>query len=180
MRSQWIHGLCIFQGVARVIRRLFLLAVLIVAGHVHARDTFAGIVTYVTDGDTLWVQPDAGGSVRKLRIDGIDAPEICQAGGEVSRDALARQVLHQRVTVVVRRHDVYGRGLARIELNGSDLGGHMVRAGQAWSYRWRRDAGPYAMEEAAARQSRAGLFANNRSVRPRDFRQHHGSCHAAK
>jgi len=154
------------------------LAVLMLTGQVQASETFAGVVTYVTDGDTLWVQPDAGGAVKKLRIDGIDAPEICQAGGDASRDTLSRHALRQRVSVVVRRYDVYGRGLARIELQGRDLGGQMVRLGQAWSYRWRRDAGPYAVEEAAARQSRAGLFASGVPVRPRDFRKQHGSCHA--
>jgi micrococcal nuclease len=163
-----------------MIVRLCWLAVLMLSGHVHASESFAGVVTYVTDGDTLWVQPDAGGTVKKLRIDGIDAPEICQAGGEASRDTLSRQALRQRVSVVVRRYDVYGRGLARIELQGRDLGGQMVRSGQAWSYRWRRDAGPYAMEEAAARQSRAGLFASGVLVRPRDFRKQHGSCHVAQ
>lgn len=163
-----------------MIFRLCWLAVLMLSGSAQASETFAGIVTYVTDGDTLWVQPEAGGAVKKLRIDGIDAPEICQEGGEVSRDVLSRQALRQRVTVLVRRYDVYGRGLARIELQGRDLGGQMVRAGQAWSYRWRRDAGPYASEETAARQSRAGLFANSLAVRPRDFRKQHGSCHATQ
>lgn len=163
-----------------MIIRLCWLAVLMLTGSAQAGEAFAGIVTYVTDGDTLWVQPDTGGAVKKLRIDGIDAPEICQAGGVASRDTLSRQVLRQRVSVVVRRYDVYGRGLARIELQGRDLGGQMVRSGQAWSYRWRRDAGPYAVEEAAARQSRAGLFASGVPVRPRDFRKQHGSCHVDK
>ena len=38
-------------------------------------------VTRVFDGDTLWVQPLDGGRYRKLRLDGLDAPEICQSGG---------------------------------------------------------------------------------------------------
>ena len=62
-------------------------------------------VTRVFDGDTLWVKPVAGGRYRKLRIDGIDAPEICQRGGAASRDALAARVLNQVVEVSVRYED---------------------------------------------------------------------------
>ena len=83
--------------------RLFLLAIILMASNVHAKRAFAGKVSYVTDGDTLWVQPDAGGAPRKLRLDGIDAPEICQSGGEASRAMLAQRALYQRVEVTVRQ-----------------------------------------------------------------------------
>jgi len=159
---------------------LFLLvSILIATNNAHAKSAFAGRVSYVSDGDTLWVRPDAGGPPRKLRIDGIDAPEICQTGGEAAREVLRQLVLHQHVEVTIRRNDDYGRGLARIRLDGHDLGAQMVRAGQAWSYRWRRDLGPYAAEESVARQSRLGLFAADTTELPRDFRQRHGSCHDA-
>lgn len=160
--------------------RFFLLAISLIANNAHAQGTFTGKVSYVTDGDTLWVQPDVGGPPRRLRIDGIDAPEICQAGGEASRAVLAQRVLHKRVEVMVRRHDVYGRELARIRLDGNDLGAQMVGAGQAWSYRWHRNPGPYAAEEAVARKSRRGLFAVGQPELPRDFRKRHGSCHVAR
>ncbi len=159
--------------------KLFLLTIFLLASHASAQERFVGQVLYVTDGDTLWVQPDAAGAPRRLRIDGIDAPEICQSGGEASRAALKRRVLHQQVEVTIRRNDDYGRGLARIWLDGNDLGSQMVLAGQAWSYRWHRDAGPYAAEEALARQSRSGLFAGDQPELPRDFRKRHGSCRVA-
>lgn len=146
-----------------------------------AAETFTGTVTWVSDGDTLWVQPDeAGAAARKLRIDGIDAPEICQAGGEASRAALAVRALRRPVQVEVRRQDDYGRGLARVRLGGADLGAEMVLTGQAWSYRWRHNPGPYAQEEAAARRQRRGLFAAERPEPPRAFRKRHGSCHDDK
>jgi len=170
----------VFLRLDPMLFRLCLLTSLLLVNPVQAKTVFFGLVSYISDGDTLWVQPDAGGRVKKLRIDGIDAPEICQSGGKASRDLLAQRALHQRVQVVVRRHDVYGRGLARIELNGRDLGEQMVQAGQAWSYRWRRDAGPYAAQEAVARQSRLGLFAESQAVLPRDFRKQHGSCYTPK
>jgi micrococcal nuclease len=159
---------------------LLLATLFLIGPQVHAAKGFAGQVTYVSDGDTLWVQPDAGGPPRKLRIDGIDAPEICQAGGEAARAVLIRRALHQQVEVQVIRHDVYGRGLARLQIHGDDLGAQLVQEGQAWSYRWRGDAGPYAAQEAVARQSRLGLFAFDAPEVPRDFRKRHGSCYSAK
>lgn len=159
--------------------RFLLLVLFMAATHAQAKTIFTGNVSFVSDGDTLWVRPDAGGPPRKLRIDGIDAPEICQTGGEAAREVLRQLVLHQHVEVTIRRNDDYGRGLARIRLDGHDLGAQMVQAGQAWSYRWRRALGPYAAEEAVARQSRLGLFAADTTELPRDFRQRHGSCHDA-
>ena len=144
---------------------------------VQAKESYTGQVDRIADGDTVWVRPDAGGRPRKLRLEGIDAPEICQPGGEVARAWLLNLALHQRVSVVVNHHDDYGRGLARVYLKGDDLGARIVRAGHAWSYRWRRSLGPYAAEEQLARQSRLGLFAVANAELPRDFRKRHGSCY---
>ena len=137
---------------------------------------FFGTVSSVFDGDTLWVRPEAGGRPRKLRIDGIDAPEICQTGGEASRMALANYALNRRVEVTVMRYDDYGRGLARLVLNKRDLGAYVVNTGHAWSYRWRESLGPYWIEESEARQARRGIFAMGRPELPRDFRKRHGPC----
>ena len=133
-------------------------------------------VTRVFDGDTLWVQPLDGGRYRKLRLDGLDAPEICQSGGEASRDALAARVLRQVVTVRERSHDDYGRALVRLQHGGEDVGAFMVLQGQAWSYRWRHSEGPFAQEEARARAQKKGLFAADAPELPRDFRRRHGPC----
>ena len=139
-------------------------------------EVYMARVTYVTDGDTLWVQPDDGSPTRKLRLQGIDAPEMCQTGGDAARAALRALVLAQRVQVRVRYHDDYGRGLAQIQLGSNDVAATLVRAGHAWSYRWRSKPGPYAAEEALARQARLGLFATGQPEQPRDFRKRHGPC----
>lgn len=147
---------------------------------VAAAEVYTARVTYVTDGDTLWVQPDDGSATRKLRLQGIDAPEICQAGGDAARAALTALVLAQRVQVRVRARDDYGRGLARIQLGSNDVAATLVRAGHAWSYRWRGKPGPYAAEEALARQARLGLFATGQPELPGNFRKRHGPCDRAK
>lgn len=134
-------------------------------------------MTHVTDGDTLWVLPAGGGAPRKIRLDGIDAPEICQRHGEASARALAGRVLHQSVRVAPRAVDDYQRAVARIRWQGDDVGGWMVAQGHAWSYRFRRSMGPYARDETAARRARRGLFAETEPESPREFRKRHGSCH---
>lgn len=159
---------------------LLVLGLLALAPAAHAATRAAawqGTVTHVTDGDTLWVRPHKGDAPRKIRLDGIDAPEICQAYGTASRDRLAAQAQGKLVQVKVRRMDVYGRELAHVLVNGQDLGGLMVQQGQAWSYRYRRDPGPYAQLEAHAQAQRLGLFADAQPERPRDFRIRHGTCH---
>ena len=140
-------------------------------------ERFMARVTHVTDGDTIWVQADSAGAPRKLRLLGIDAPEICQAGGEASRAALQALLAHRRVEVDIRFSDSYARGLARVSLDGQDVAAAMVLAGQAWAERWHQRPGVYAAQEAAARAAGRGLFADPAPELPRDFRRRHGSCH---
>lgn len=137
---------------------------------------WGGRVTDVTDGDTLWVKPTRGGKPRKIRLDGVDAPEICQAYGVAARGRLAQQVEGRSVRVMPRRHDDYGRLLARVSLQGQDIGHWMVLNGHAWSHRYRRLPGPYAPQEARARGQHLGLW-QFPAVMPRQFRQRHGPCH---
>ena len=139
-----------------------------------------GEVTYVVDGDTVHVRPLRGGKSLSIRIDGIDAPEICQAGGREARDALKRRTLGQRVTVHGTRRDIYGRLLARIVINGEDQGEWMVAEGLAWSYRYRGHSGRYALQQRDAEVAGIGLFTRSPAappVNPRIFRKQHGSCY---
>lgn len=136
-------------------------------------ERYSARVTRVHDGDTVWVQPLAGGPYRKLRLLGIDAPEICQAGGEASRDALAARILRQVVQVEERGDDTYGRGLARIERDGQDLNAWLLENGHAWAS---GGGSVYRRLQDAARRDRRGLFARPDAEPPRDFRRRHGPC----
>jgi micrococcal nuclease len=136
-----------------------------------------GIVSHVTDGDTVWVRPDDGTPAQQVRIEGIDAPEICQAFGRESRDALSQHLLRRRVVLVTRGEDDYRRTIARVRVGRTDAGKWMVSHGYAWSYKFRSNSGPYRHEESHARSRRLGLWAQGDAERPRDFRVRHGSCH---
>ena len=134
-----------------------------------------GVVTRVVDGDTLWVKNSANTRPVKVRIQGIDAPEICQLGGLQAREALKRKALGQSVTVTPKAHDDYGRTIGIVHLQGHDIGRWMVAQGHAWAYTYRNKKGPYADEFQQAQSEGRGMF-NNASEDPRLFRKRHGSC----
>jgi len=138
-----------------------------------------GIVTHVTDGDTVWVTPDDAPQRKpqKLRLVGIDAPERCQPWGAQATAALTARVLHRRVAVPTRGVDPHGRLLGGLVLDdGSDVAAWMVANGHAWSARWHHRPGPYAEQERQARERRAGLFADAMAIEPWVFRRSHGPC----
>lgn len=120
----------------------------------------------VVDGDTL----DFGGA-RRLRIAGIDAPELRQtcerdgrayACGEAARDAL-RDLVRAGVTCKVAGRDKYDRDLATCEAAGRDVGAALVERGMAVAY------GRYEAEERVARARVAGMWAG-RFDQPSDWR----------
>jgi micrococcal nuclease len=137
---------------------------------------YEGVVSHVTDGDSVWVRPADGGPPQQIRIEGIDAPEICQSFGREAREALSQRALHRHVTVITRGQDDYRRVVARLHLGREDVGKWMVTHGYAWSYRFRRDLGPYRREEAKARAQHLGLWHEREPELPRDFRVRHGDC----
>jgi micrococcal nuclease len=142
-----------------------------------ATPPIAGTVLRVVDGDTLVVAPaEAGRAPITVRVDGIDAPEICQPHGPEARQAMSEMVLQQPVTLVVKAHDAHGRMLARVMKGELDVGDRLVRDGHAWSHRYKWDKGPYVAEERMATTLRRGLHAQGGAVMPREFRKAHGSC----
>jgi len=162
-------------------KSVYLLAALVfIATSAYAAGAWTGLVEYVVDGDTLHVRPIGGGPLRRVRLEGLDAPEICQPWGPQARQALAQHVLHHRVQVQSRAQDDYGRLVARVRVEGVDIGAWMVTQGNAWSYRWQARKGRYDRQEGAARVQARGLFASGNAERPGDFRRRHGSCYPGR
>ena len=141
------------------------------------RRTQSGVVTHVVDGDTVWVQTAGSGKPLKVRLQGIDAPEICQAGGVQAQDALKRQVLGQSVTLTSRAHDDYGRTVGTLHFQGQDVSRWLVANGHAWVYSYRHKKAPYADEFAQAQAARRGIFNDAQAEEPRVFRKRNGSCY---
>lgn len=118
---------------------------------------FEARVVRVADGDTLEAIPAGESRAIRIRLQGVDAPEL----GEVfSREALGflRMLLfEQRVRVQGRDVDRYDRLVARVALGSSDASIELLRAGLA-CHAFVRDV-TLATEEALARQSGRGFWA---------------------
>lgn len=128
-----------------------------------------GKVVGVHDGDTVTVYRGSGPQV-KVRLDGIDAPELGQPFGKVSRDALAGLVFGKEVTLHGHGQDRYGRTLAGVSVGKVNVCLSMVRSGMAWHFkRYSKDAG-LAAAENAARAAKVGLWADPAPVPPWTWR----------
>ena len=140
------------------------------------RYTHSGVVTRVVDGDTLWIKTSTGAQPLKVRIQGIDAPEICQVGGLLARDALKVKVWGERVIVISGTLDQYGRTLGTVYVQGQEIGRWMVVQGHAWVYSYRSKKPLYSAEFSQAQVERRGIFSAPVIEEPRLFRKHHGFC----
>jgi endonuclease YncB( thermonuclease family) len=148
-------------------------------GHAKTRkptQSFSAVVKHVTDGDTVWVSVGGGQKAIDVRIQGIDAPEICQDYGRVAAGALLQHLQRKTVNVTGRARDKYGRMVAKITLNGQDVGAWLVENGHAWSYHNRRSLGSYGKQETAARHAGRGLWASGTPIEPKIFRKR-TKCH---
>ena len=126
-------------------------------------------VVNVHDGDTLTALDD-GNVQHKIRLEGIDAPELGQPFGRVSRDRLSEMVKGKTATIHHHGKDRYGRVLASVEIDGDDLGRRLVSEGLAWHYtRYSKDATLEAAERDA-RSAGSGLWADREPVPPWEWR----------
>lgn len=112
--------------------------------------------TYVVDGDSLVINNE------KLRLVGIDAPELrqtCQKKGREwpcgreSRKALRTLVQRGSVACVSEGLDKYDRWLVTCKAGGTEINAEMVKSGWAVPY------GRYLSQENIARRDRKGLWA---------------------
>jgi endonuclease YncB( thermonuclease family) len=159
----WIPCLCLLLG----------------AGSHAAPALLEGKVTRIVDGDSLWVEPAApspSAAPVELRLEGIDAPETCQAWGPEARQALSDLVLGKQVSVRTVGRDTHGRTLGTLYLGEQNVNKLMVQEGHAWSSRYKYDRGPYVADERMARALSRGFNRDGGAVMPRDFRQLNGPC----
>ena len=114
-----------------------------------------GIVSRVTDGDTIVVSSRDGVDTR-VRLRGIDAPERNQPYGQDAKIALSTMILGRPVIVIEHGTDRYGRVIGTVML---DVGATMVLGGRAWVYRQYSDDPALIRYEEAARGVGIGLWA---------------------
>ena len=138
-------------------------------GHRPAPASPVWYVVSVHDGDTLRAI-DPQKVEHKVRLSGIDAPELGQPFGRVARDRLRELALRQQVAVQVHDQDRYGRDLATLEAGGEDLNRQLVAEGLAWHFTRYSDDARLAAAEAEARAAGRGLWADPKPVPPWEWR----------
>ncbi|MBC7911810.1 MAG: thermonuclease family protein [Pyrinomonadaceae bacterium] len=136
-------------------------------------------VITVTDGDTLIISNTANQHLR-LRIQGIDAPETGQSFGSDAQSYLAKLLTGKTVSIEFDprgKPDDLGRVIAKVYLDGLDIGLEQIKAGLAWfckDYKKEQtesDRYTYAESEKEARQAKRGLWKDAAPQSPWDYRQ---------
>lgn len=125
---------------------------------------FHAVVTHVDDGDTFNVRAEGGRSYR-VRLAGVDAPEVDQSFGTESRNRLRTLVFGQSIDVRPTGVDQYGRLLACPTVDGRNLCETLVDEGWVWHYRQHSNDARLAELERQARAARRGLW-NDPAARP--------------
>jgi micrococcal nuclease len=131
----------------------------------------AGRIVGVIDGDTLRVNHE-GKSV-KVRLYGVDCPEIKQAGGKAAR-ALVRRLAFGRVLFIDSKGiDRYKRVIGKVYLLlGKTLSRELVKAGRCWWYkRYAPHDETLAELEDEAKAEKRGLWADPNPTPPWEWRK---------
>lgn len=137
---------------------------------------FRGDVTRVADGDTITVLLEDDARI-KVRLMGIDTPELNQPYGVEARDYLTQMILGQAITCACVKKDRYKRWVCQLIYKDEDVNWMLVRDGFAWWYRYYQyeqsplDRLRYEDAEMKAKGQRIGLWADESPVPPWEWRR---------
>ncbi|MCR2108595.1 thermonuclease family protein [Campylobacter upsaliensis] len=135
-----------------------------------------GKVSRVIDGDTIELlakeNPYNHIAKLKIRLYGIDAPELKQAYGKEAKEYLSALVLKQEVSLIIENKDKYDRFVGTIFLKGQDINKEMVKNGYAHAYE--SFSKKYLAEQADAKKFKLGLWQDERVMSPSEFRRKNG------
>lgn len=140
------------------------LAILVIASPLFA---LSGKVVSIHDGDTITVLQDK--QQVKVRLFGIDAPELKQPYGKKSKRFLANLIAGKVVEVEENGKDRYKRTIGTIYLNDKDINAQMVANGYAWAYR--KFSKKYTAQESKAKSQKLGLWRDKESIPPWEWRK---------
>lgn len=159
-----------------MLRRRALALLLLAALPAAPCGAWTGAVVAVHDGDTLTVQRLDGGGTRRVRVYGVDCPELGQPGGDAARELTTRLLTGKTVEVIPARARSYRREVAGVVLleDMLVLQEALVSAGLAWvDGRYCRLAvcAHWQRHEADARAARRGLWAEEDPAPPWQWRR---------
>ena len=132
-------------------------------------------VVGVADGDTITVEPISGGERTKVRLHGLDAPELRQPYGQAVKAFVLNAVLYKQVDIypTPQGTDRYGRVVAVVDVPGVGvLQELLLDAGLAWVWsRYCRDCSDWEAIQAKARRQQKGLWQDDHPVEPWEWRK---------
>ncbi len=151
--------------------------------------TLEGTVVKVADGDTVTIMDDIG-QKHRIRLGGIDAPEKDQPYGQESTQSLTKLVSGKSVVIEYEKRDRYKRIIGKVLVDPPgevfcmaldcvkkvDAGLEQIKRGLAWHYKKYQgeqtveDRGAYGEAEVEARGKLLGLWRDNESMAPWEWR----------
>ena len=122
----------------------------------------------IYDGDTITALTSQKEKI-KIRLYGIDAPELKQPFGKASKRHLIDLISNKSLNINEKGKDKYGRTLAVLYNGNQDINAQMVIDGYAWAYdKFSKD---YVTFQQNAQLLKKGLWIDKDVVRPSDFRK---------
>jgi endonuclease YncB( thermonuclease family) len=132
-------------------------------------------VINVRDGDSITVV-DSLDVKHRIRLAGIDAPELNQPYGHASQQALSSLLIGKVVYIQWSKKDRNGRLVGKVMVNGQDANLLQLQAGLAWHYKaFAAEQSPaerekYSSAESRALTARRGIWFDPNPVAPWDYR----------
>lgn len=130
---------------------------------------FDGYVVKVADGDSFVIK--SYGQKIRVRMYGIDAPELKQQYGKEAKKHLENLILGKRVELDILYEDRYSRKIARVYYKDKEINLEMLRSGNAWFYEYHaKKEKEYRRAYEKARKEKIGLWRDKNPQNPREFR----------
>src|SRR5260221_8251352 len=97
-----------------------------------AQQQLIGIVTDISEGDTMLIR-DASNGKHRVRLADVAAPNRKQRGGKESRESLAGLCYQREAAVSIQELDPNGKlTIGRVSCAGVDVNAEQVRRGRVW------------------------------------------------
>lgn len=129
-----------------------------------------GEVVGVHDVDSITVRVP-GSDQLKVRLEGIDAPELKQPFGNASKAELSRLVFGKQVRIEEKGKDRYGRTFGSVFVGVEWVNASQVKAGMAWVYLKYSKNPKLLAAESLAKRLQHGLWREVNAIPPWEWRE---------
>ena len=147
--------------------KLFLLSLLVIL--LPSSDSFYAKVVGIQDGDSIVILTEDNLQL-KIRLEGIDCPELYQDFGQNAKQATTALCFNKKVRIKKSGVDRYGRTLAYVYVGSLCINNELLRQGMAWHYKeYNHDLALAELEEVAHKK-KIGLWSQPEPVSPWDWR----------